>query len=114
LRYVGNGGLGVARLIHAVVAMIVIQVVYHILLALDSGAEPKDERDSFIECKAYRNGYFSLATGAFLIIGCVLAAEPAQDAAPNRIIVTPFLIVNLVLLFMVLAELVKLTTQLFY
>lgn len=117
LRHAGEpefGGGGIGRLIFAVIAIIVIQIVYHIILALDSRPEPKDERDVLIECKAYRNGYFALATGAFLVIGGVIMAVLARDAAPTRIIVTPFLIVNLVLLFMVLAELVKLLTQLFY
>ena len=108
----GSGGIG--RLILAVTAIIVIQIVYQIILALDSKPEPKDERDVLIECKAYRNGYFALATGAFLVIGGVIMAVLTRDAAPTRIIVTPFLIVNLVLLFMVLAELAKLLTQLFY
>jgi len=97
-----------------VIAIIVIQIVYQIILALDSKPEPKDERDVLIECKAYRNGYFALSTGAFLVIGGVIMAVLTRDAAPTRIIVTPFLIVNLVLLFMVLAELAKLLTQLFY
>ncbi len=107
-------GTGLGRLILAVIAIIVIQIVYQIVLALDSKPEPKDERDILIESKAYRNGYFALATGAFLVIGAVIAAGLASGPAPTRIIVTPFLVVNLVLLFMVLAEVVKLVTQLLY
>jgi len=37
-----------------------------------------------------------------------------RDSAATRIIATPFLLVNFVLLFMVLAELVKLVSQLRY
>jgi hypothetical protein len=107
-------GTGLGRLILAVIAIVVIQVVYQIVLALESKPEPKDERDILIEAKAYRNGYFALATGAFLVIGAVIAAGLASSAAPTRIVVTPFLVVNLVLLFMVLAEFVKLATQLLY
>jgi hypothetical protein len=117
LRSIGEGDLSsvhLGRLIFAVVAIIAIQIVYHIVLSVEGGVERKDERDILIECKAYRNGYFSLATGAFLVIGCVIMAALAGDPAGTRITVTPFLIVNLVLLFMVLAELVKLLTQLFY
>ncbi len=105
---------GLGRLMLMVIAIIVIQIVYHIVLALESKPEPKDERDILIEAKAYRNGYFALATGAFLVIAVVIAAGLAREAAPTRIIVTPFLVVNLVLLFMVLAEVVKLVTQLLY
>ncbi len=107
-------GVNVGRLVLAVIAIIVIEIVYHIVLALETKPEPKDERDILIESKAYRNAYFLLATGAFLVIGCVIMAGLARDAAPTRIIVTPFITVNLVLFFMVLAELVKFLTQLFY
>ena len=112
--HVAFDSASIGRLMFTVIAIIVIEIVYHIILAIESRPEPKDERDVLIECKAYRNGYFALATGAFLVIGGVIMAVLARDAAPTRIIVTPFLIVNLVLLFMVLAELVKLLTQLFY
>ena len=108
----GGGSLG--RLMLAVIAIIVIEIVYHIVLAMESKAEPKDERDILIECKAYRNAYFLLATGACLVIAWVIVAGLVRDAAPTRIIVTPFLTVNLVLFFMVLAELAKFLTQLFY
>jgi len=102
------------RLLLAVIAIIVIEIAYHIVLALESKTEPKDERDILIECKAYRNAYFLLATGACLVITCVIVAGLARDAAPTKIIVTPFLTVNLVLFCLVVAELVKFFTQLFY
>jgi hypothetical protein len=107
-----GGSLG--RLMLAVIAIIVIEIVYHIVLAMESKPEPKDERDVLIECKAYRNAYFLLATGAFLVIGSVIMANLVRETAPTRIMVTPFITVNLVLLFMVLAELTKFLTQLFY
>ncbi len=104
----------VGRLIVAIIAIIVISIVYNIVLALESKPEPKDERDILIDSKAYRNAYFAFATGAFLVMGCVITAVLVRDAAPTRIIITPFLTVNLLLLFMVIAELVKYLTQLFY
>src|SRR5271165_6300126 len=114
LRDASSPGFNVGRLVLAVIAIIVIEIVYHIVLALESKPEPKDERDILIECKAYRNAYFLLATGAFLVIACVIMAGLARDAAPTRIVVTPYITVNLVLFFMVLAELMKFLTQLFY
>jgi hypothetical protein len=128
-----DGG-NVARLVFTVVALVVIEVIYHIVLALESKVEPKDERDILIECKAYRNAYFLLVGGAcWLITGVILAnlmpdaipasilmspflilAKLVRESPPTRIIVTPFLTVNLVLFFMVLAELMKFLTQLFY
>ena len=106
------GSLG--RLMLAVIAIIVIEIVYHILLAIESKVEPKDERDILIECKAYRNAYFLLVVGAGLVITWVIVAGLIRDAAPTQLILTPFITVNLVLFAMVAAELVKFLTQLFY
>ena len=108
LRHSGQLDFALGRLIFAVVAIIVIEIVYHILLSLQTKPEPKDERDILIESKAYRNAYFAYGTGAFLVISVVIAAGLAGSS------VTPFLLVNLVLLFMVLAEVVKFVTQLLY
>lgn len=66
------------------------------------------ELQKLVELKAYRNAYFAYGTGAFLVISAVIAAGLAH------ISVTPFLVVNLVLLFMVLAQFVKFGTQLLY
>src|ERR1022692_3399050 len=68
-REFGNGSLG--RLIFAVIALVVIQVVYHIALALESHPEPKDERDTLIESKAYRTAYFLLTTGVSLLAAAI-------------------------------------------
>src|SRR5271166_6188857 len=96
-------GSALGRLIFAVIAIIIIEIVYHIVLSVATKPE-KDERDAIIELKAYRNAYFAYGTGAFFVIACVIAAGFAQDVAPSHVIFTPFLLVNLVLLFMVIAE----------
>jgi hypothetical protein len=110
LRNVGQSqfaGEALWSLIWAVVAIIGIEILYHIVAPpVGVEPEPKDERDILIESKAYRNGYFAYATGAFLVISAVIAAGLAH------ISVKPFLVVNLVLLFMVLGEFVKFATQL--
>ena len=115
LRNIGQGefaGSVLGRLITAVIAIIVIEIVYHIVLSATTRAE-RDERDVLIELKAYRNAYFAYGTGAFIVIAWVIAAALMRDAS-SRLIVTPFVVVNLVLLFMVVAEVVKFVTQLLY
>ena len=112
LRNVGQSqfaGEALESLIAAVVAIIIFESLSHIT-APPAGVqpEPKDERDILIESKAYRNGYFAYGTGAFLVISLVIVASLA------RILLTPFLVVNLVLLCMVLAEVVNFGTQLLY
>jgi hypothetical protein len=107
-------GSALGRLVMAVAAIIVIEIVYHIILALEAKPEKKDERDVLIESRAYRNAYFALNTGAFVIIGTVITLWLLRDTASTHILFTPFFLVNLVLLFMVLAEVVKFATQLLY
>jgi hypothetical protein len=107
------GGSALGRLIFAVIAIIVIEIVYHVVLSAATKPE-KDERDVIIGLKAYRNAYFAYGTGAFFVIAFVIAAGLMGDATPTHISVAPFLVVNLVLLFMVLAEIVKFVSQLLY
>jgi len=111
LRNIGREDLGLGRLMLTVIAIVVIEIAYHIALAIEGGVERKDERDILIECKAYRNAYLMLATGAGLVITYFIVAGLA---GATRLPLTPFLAVNLVLLFMVMSELTKSLTQLFY
>ena len=97
-----NGG-SVALLISAVLVIVVIEVVSQIVIALASRVEPKDERDVLIERKAYRNAYILLVAGLFLWMGTVVLFG-----------LTPYLSVNLVLLSVVVSEIVKLLTQVFF
>jgi hypothetical protein len=112
LRNVGQSrlaGEALGSVIVGVVAIIGIEILYHIA-APPAGVppEPKDERDVVIESKAYRNAYFAYGTGACLVISAVIAAGHVG------MMVTPFLVVNLVLLLMVLSEAIKLGSQLLY
>jgi len=116
LRDLSRGEFGgtVGRLVVAGIAIVVIEIVYHIVLALESNPEPKDERDTLIECKAYRNAYFLLATGAFGVMAWIAMTGLVRDGAPTITAATNFITVNLVLFFMVLAEVMMFLTQLFY
>ena len=91
-----------ARLIGAVFVIVVIEIAYHILIVLKSKVEPKDERDILIETKAYRNAYL-LVADLFMLMGTVVVFG-----------LTPLLTVNLMLLSVVISEIVKYLTQLFF
>lgn len=107
-----GGTLG--RLVTTVIAIVVIEIVYHIALALRAKPEPKDERDVLIDCKAYRTAYFAMFGGMSLVITWLIMAGLAGVAAPGRIPVAPFLVVNIILLVLVLTELLHFGAQLFY
>ena len=95
--------IALVRLMSAVFVIVVIEVVYHIVIALTSRVEPKDERDILIEGKAYRNAYFLLVADLFMLMGAIVLIG-----------LTPFLTVNLLLLSAVVSEIVKSLTQLFF
>ena len=97
-----GASLPIGGLVLAVIAIVVIEIVYHIVLALESKPVPKDERDTLIASKAYRNAYFVLSAGIFVVMCAVMLAFK------------PFVTVNLVLFVWVLAELAQFATQLFY
>jgi hypothetical protein len=86
----------------AVFVIVVIEVVYHIVIALTSKEEPKDERDILIEGKAYRNAYFLLVADLFMLMGTAVLFG-----------LTSFLTVNLILFSVVVSEIVHSLTQLF-
>jgi hypothetical protein len=96
-------GKSVARLMSAVFVIVVIEVVYHIVISLTSRVEHKDERDILIEGKAYRNAYFLLAADLFMLMGTAVLIN-----------LTPFITINLILFSVVVSEIVKSVTQLFF
>lgn len=103
------GELGISLL----VALIVIEIVYHSILSAMSRSTESDERDRWIETRASRNGYVALGIGAFALVGHLLIGA-AWGEAPYPGLTTPFAIANLLLLAMVVAELVKYTSQIVY
>ena len=65
-----TGAFPVGRLIATVIALIVVQVVLHIAVAIAAPKEaqaPRDEREKLIDLKAIRIAYAGLATGIALI-----------------------------------------------
>jgi hypothetical protein len=100
----GFGGGSVSGLVMAVVAVVVIEVAYHIAISIMSRPEGKDERDILIEGKAYRVGYI-------LLVSCVFMASWGLMLSPDK--VRPLAVVNLTLLCVVIAETSTFGAQLF-
>jgi hypothetical protein len=103
------GELGISLL----VAMIVIEIVYHSVLAGTTGSEESDERDRWIETRASRNAYVALGVGAFAVAGHLFGASHFESHRYADF-TAPFAVANLVLFAMALAELVKYVSQIVY
>ena len=115
-------GAAVARLTMTVIAIIVIEVVFQVVLAIAARHQPADERDTLITFRGYRNAYLFLSTGAGLLVTYAIVASLVRHVAPGqfmsvsffRLMSSPYLLINLVLLVMVAAEVFKFLTQLYY
>ncbi len=92
----------IVLLISVIVMVVIVEVVFHIILALRTRQEAKDERDRLIELKATRNAYFVLVFGIFLPITCIAVS------------VRPFIVAHVIMFIFVLSEIASFLTQLSY
>ena len=93
-----------------VVALIVIEAVYHGFIALSSGGDQADERDVLIDLKAERNAGFVLGLALFLLVGYI-TAQSTMAAYP---VPPPLEIAVWVLLTLAVSEVAKLASQIWY
>ena len=101
-------------LIGVIVAVVIIEVVYHVLIALASRPEDQDERDVLIEARATRISYFVLVAGCVTIIGHTILNTYFEQELTDRILVNPIMTANYILLSFILAEIVGFAMQLYY
>ena len=95
--------------IGGVVAIVVIEVIYHILIAV-SGDTRTDERDALIDLKAGRNGALILGVALFSLIGHVVWQYiRLEGTGPN-----PLTIVVYIVGALTLAEVARLVSQIWY
>ena len=101
-------------LVGVVIAVVAVEVVYHVLIALVSKPEDEDERDKLIEAKATRISYFVLAVGCLMAVGHSMISVFFEDSVTTRVVANPILTANLVILAFILAEVVGFAMQLYY
>jgi len=111
-----TAGAFIARMIGVVVVLIVIEVVLNILVGVTNVRSANeygstDERDKRVSSQSCRNAYYIICPGALALIVHILAGDLMND--PGALF-TPLMSANLLLLIVVIAELVKYCSQLFY
>ncbi len=96
---------GTFYFIGAVVLMVLLDIILHIVLTISNKHESNqinDERDTLIELKATRISYYVLVFGIFSVgISLIFSYNP-------------LFLVNLILLFFVIAEIVGFSMQLYF
>lgn len=109
LQMVSNEAVGNAEIavffVSIIVLVIVIQIISHILLTIAHRPETEDERDQIIELKATRNAYYLLIAGVFASTGTFIIGIFVLP-------VTTFHVVHTMLIFFIIAEMVKHITEL--
>ena len=91
-----------------VVALIIVEAVYHAVIA--AGGDETDERDRFIDMKAERNAGFVLGIGLFILVGRIIATTTKPELA----VMSPLVIAVWILLALTVSELSKILWQIWY
>jgi hypothetical protein len=98
--------------IGAVVFEVVLLIVVHIVLAVRSKEEEKDERDLAIESKSFKIAYFVLVSSCCVAIPCLIGLGFGLQPGAIVQLTSPVLVSQLLLLCFVAAEASKYVTQL--
>ena len=98
--------------IACVIALVVIEIIYHVIIA-SRGGDMKDERDDFVNLKAERIAGFVLGIGLFTLVGRIIAIEAIEAITPVETMTT--LTVAVWILFtLTVSEVAKLISQIAY
>lgn len=104
----------VSRLVTTMVLLVIVEVVYHVVIAMMDRPVPKDERDRLIDANAHRNAYVALVASVVLILSHILFAESLPELAWYSPALTPFLLAQTMLAALVAADVVKGATKLYF
>ena len=110
----------IALMAGIVILLVIVEVVFHVALTVphavqgDDDPDRLDERDRLFADKAARNGYYFLSVGVFIAIGHIVFGSWVSDAEITPRAYDPLVAAHLLVFAGVLAESVKLASQLFY
>ena len=106
---VPNGIPLIAISVVGVIALVIIEIIYHAVIAVASGDET-DERDVLIDLKAERNAGLVLGLALFWLVGFIIA----QSILGAYAVPGPLEIAVWILLAITVAEVAKLASQIWY
>lgn len=109
-RTVPHGAPLIAISVAGVIALIVIEGIYHAVIAVRSGDTEMDERDVLFDLKSERNASIVLGVGLFCLIGHIIATHSIDGRVP----VGGLTIAVWVLFALTVSEVAKLISQIVY
>ncbi|WP_448564320.1 hypothetical protein [Thalassotalea ganghwensis] len=100
-----------------IIQTIVLEIVLHIILAIinhkDANAQ-EDERDKLISLRATQHAYILLSIGVAVAVFYTIAPALNNVILPASTLAYHEKVIQIVIFFMVFAEVYRLSTQLFY
>lgn len=105
-----HGAPLIAISIGGVIALIIIEGIYHAVIASSSKNTSPDERDVLFDLKSERNAGLVLGIGLFWLVGHIIATHSIGDKVP----VGGLSIAVWVLFALTVAEIAKLISQIWY
>lgn len=111
----GNKGAAadlIAISIGCVVALVIIEIVYHVIIA-SRGDDVRDERDVLINIRAERIASFVLGIGLFTLVGRIIAIEAIEAITPVETM-GALTIAVWILFVLTVSEISKLASQVWY
>ena len=96
--------------IAGVIALIIIEAIYHGVIAVSSGGDAMDERDRLFDLKSERNAGVVLGVGLFWLVGHIIATHSIEDIDP----VGGLTIAVWILFALTVSEVAKLISQICY
>lgn len=93
-----------------VIALIIIEAVYHALIAVASGDDRMDERDVLFNLKSERLAGYALGIGLFWLVGHIIATHSMEGREP----IGALSIAVWVIFAITVSEVTKLIAQIWY
>jgi len=106
-------GLLMTTVIQTIVLEIALQIVLAIIDHKDASS-PEDERDKLITLHGSRAAYCILSVGVFLAIFYIVFPTLSTYIFPTIELSNTYKVMHLIILFAVIAEITKFSTQIFY
>lgn len=103
-----------AVMIVAVIALVIIEIVFQIAVTIPAGAPDADERDKLISAKAARNSGVALGAGVLTTIIAILVSEIRGGIGDAMFRLTPVVIAQILVLLIVVAQIFEYLSQLYF
>ena len=109
VEYADNPIALIAISVVGVIALVAIEIIYHIIIAIPGGDE-SDERDQLIDLKAERNAGFVLGIALFVLVGHIIVVSIVPHAPDLSVLLVGVYIIAA----LTVSEVVKLVSQIWY